>query len=46
MAPKKKKAETPMNPVEHVKYVAKAGMWCTTLINEKGQSQQWTATKP
>jgi hypothetical protein len=47
MAPKKKKLEgRVMKPIKSVKYVARAGMWCTTIIDEKGQNQTWSMEKP
>lgn len=47
MAPKKKKeVSKSFRPVHSVKYVARAGMWCTTIIDEKGQRQSWSMEKP
>ncbi len=47
MAAKKKKAEvSKVQDAVHVKYVAAAGMWCTTTIAKGQQSQKWTLEKP
>lgn len=48
MASKKKKSDgnKPMKTIKSVKYVARAGMWCTTVIDGKGQQQTWSMEKP
>lgn len=48
MAAKKKKSEGQryVAPRKSVTYVARAGMWCETIIDEKGQRQTWHEKKP